>query len=334
MKIGLVPRTPTSAVSFYRTIGCFGDIQRKYKDFNFSILPEVNWAICKEIDLLFVARPNTQNDLTILKIAKRCNLPIILDWDDDPFTVPLGNPAYHHHQQSVKIMEECLKLPDHIICSTKAVEDAIKPYNSNTTVIPNAFDNTLFNLPTEFTKRRKNIIWRGGSSHREDVLEHTEALIAAAKAFPDWQFIFIGDTFGSFEGIPNVQFVVFTDLIQYMDLLQRLEPAIVIVPLKNNEFNKAKSNIAWIEATFAGASTLAPAWSSEWDKPGIIKYKDKKDFGFKLQQMIREAQHLPNYWQSSMEYIRDNLLLTELNKVRYSVIMGIARDYYENRDKK
>ena len=328
MKIGIFPRTPTSAISFYRGIGPLGEMRKSNPDIEFTVLTELSWAICKELDLLFVARPNTQNDLAILNIAKRNKLPIVMDWDDDPFTVPVGNPAYQHHQKSTDVMKDCLKLADHVICSTIEVERAVKGFCPNTTIIPNAFDNTLFDLPTQHTKRRRNIVWRGGSTHRDDVMEHQDAIVAAAKGNPDWLFTFIGDTFGAFEGISNIQFVEFTELMYYIDLLHRMEPAIVVVPLKENNFNKAKSNIAWIEATYAGATTLAPSWSEAWDKPGIMRYKDKKDFGFKLNQLIKDATLYPAAWTASAEYIRNNLMLTDLNKERYRVI----KEVYNGRD--
>ena len=52
---------------------------------------------------------------------------------------------------------------------------------------------------------------------------------------------------------------------------------LAVVPLKDNLFNHAKSNLAWIEATCAGAMTLAPDWP-EWRRPGVSNYESPLNF--------------------------------------------------------
>jgi hypothetical protein len=47
-----------------------------------------------------------------------------------------------------------------------------------------------------------------------------------------------------------------------------------MVPLHVSDFNRAKSNIGWIEAVHAGAITVAPDFQ-EWRRPGVINYACK-----------------------------------------------------------
>jgi hypothetical protein len=49
------------------------------------------------------------------------------------------------------------------------------------------------------------------------------------------------------------------------------------VNLYYNQFNLCKSHIAWLEATFAGAVTIAPNWP-EFNRLGVVRYNDEAEF--------------------------------------------------------
>jgi hypothetical protein len=107
----------------------------------------------------------------------------------------------------------------------------------------------------------------------------------------------------------------------YMDAFARLGPWLHIVPLANNGFNRSKSNLAWLEATAAGAVVLAPALE-EWQRPGIVNYKDASDFGNKLSRLMDEF-NAPGCHPNvtlSRAYIRENLSLRCLNAQRWEIL--------------
>lgn len=91
-----------------------------------------------------------------------------------------------------------------------------------------------------------------------------------------------------------------TDIHIYIKNLCHLAPEIHIVPLEFNEFNNCKSNIAWIEATLAGAKVIASPAN---------EFKDMGMMG--NMRNLTEGDH-----KLSWEFIMDNLLLTSLNKLR------------------
>jgi len=62
--------------------------------------------------------------------------------------------------------------------------------------------------------------------------------------------------------------------------------------LSDNNFNKCKSNIAWIEGTMAGAVSLHRDWDKVWPTDPMFcrTYDDKKTFfGPQLDQLIQDA---------------------------------------------
>jgi hypothetical protein len=55
-----------------------------------------------------------------------------------------------------------------------------------------------------------------------------------------------------------------------VDALFDIRPHFVVVPLQDNPFNRAKSNIAELEAQAAGAIAIVPDWE-EWRS--VVRYK-------------------------------------------------------------
>ena len=113
------------------------------------------------------------------------------------------------------------------------------------------------------------------------------------------------------------------DKAQYFNYLSKINGKISIVHLSHRpeeiDFNKSKSNIAWIESTYAGLAVLAPDWP-EWRRPGIVNYTDKEDFRQKLTSMMKGEYNLESLRQASWKYIREELTLEKTNEIRYDLI--------------
>ena len=110
------------------------------------------------------------------------------------------------------------------------------------------------------------------------------------------------------------------DPIDYHQFIRKIFPAICIVPLVNNAFNQAKSNIAWIEATSAGAVTLAPDMP-EWRRPGVVLYNDADTFRDRLLKLIAVGNEgRAKVWNASRRWIEKNLTLATVNELRRDVI--------------
>jgi hypothetical protein len=111
------------------------------------------------------------------------------------------------------------------------------------------------------------------------------------------------------------------DAIKFFSVLKAIKPKINVVPLHDNPFNLGKSNIAWLEATYAGAVTLAPD-TPEWRKAGVTNYKDEADFktklGFLLSLTDRELDVLHS--MSVDAILQGKLLLSETNKTRLEIL--------------
>ena len=91
-------------------------------------------------------------------------------------------------------------------------------------------------------------------------------------------------------------------------------PKRAITPLCDTPFNRAKSNISWIESTVAGAVCVAPDFP-EWNRPGIINYGPTRPFKDAVLEALEVANHgFEN--KKSEEFIRENLMLSTVNQKR------------------
>jgi hypothetical protein len=119
------------------------------------------------------------------------------------------------------------------------------------------------------------------------------------------------------------------DIVDYHAILARMMPRIVVVPLSDSVFNHGKSNIAWIEATFAGGVCLAPDWP-EWHRPGVVNYKDRDEFFAKLIELMAWSdEQIDANWKLSRDYIEKQLTIKTTNAQRSAIIddlEGMAGD--------
>ncbi len=156
------------------------------------------------------------------------------------------------------------------------------------------------------------------------------AEVARLPQFSKWEWWFMGEMSPYVAAqvkaaipAPNLRADYKDFLHQYMGALVSLAPWLVIVPLADTLFNRSKSNLAWIEATTAGALTLAPDWE-EWRRPGMVTYKDAEQFAGLLYRCVDEFDQAvnvhPNCEAFSRPCVRNNLLLDRVNEARWDIV--------------
>ncbi len=315
----------TDACSYYRSLGPLGRM-RQLGLIDLTISSEIDWTRISQVDLVFIQRPDQEWHRSLIKLARKWSVPVWVDLDDNMFSVPNDNPAapYLMNSKTQGIIKECLSMASVISSSTEHLSGVLKDKGYSSKVIPNALD-PRFKIPTH-KEQSKTILWRGSPTHDRDLSTYGDAIIKAAQANPGWRWHFQGynpwriteplSTYG------EVTWALSKQIEDYMEFIADLKPAIMIVPLHESEFNRSKSNIAWIEGTYAGAATLAPNWP-EWDKPGVYPYNDSRSFADRLKQMMGHGHIAANY--ISTEYIQEHLMLDHVNKQRLDLIMEAVK---------
>lgn len=317
--------SPTDATSFYRSIGPLGALKRSTNGaLQISILPQFDWSYVKLIDAIFLQRPYRQQDVEFIQRAKAQGKPIYIDYDDDLLHVLPDNPAYRTYAdpKTQKAIAQCIAMADIVTVATEQLKTLFEPIARRIEVIPNALDDELFGDVRQPNSGAKHVLWRGSPTHHRDLDTYKEQIIAAALAHPDWTFTFVGHNpwyITEKMGPTQAVCVDMMDPLDYMAFMRKVAPRIVIVPLASSDFNAAKSNIAWLEASHAGALALAPD-TTEWKRPGIVNYKTPADFGATLDRLMTDDVDCEPLVKQSWDFITENLLLSKVNTKRRAVV--------------
>jgi len=331
---------PVDATSFYRAVGPFAKLRRDFSEVSLIFTHKVDWTVVKMSDIVFMQRPFREADVQVAEMAKRWRRPVWVDYDDDLLSVPPENPthAIYGRKQAMECVAKCIALADHVTVSTGFLKDRITKelpsgaaLNENVTVIPNAFDDDSFPMEPMEGELRRLVVWRGSTTHVKDLWEKRDAFVRLAKRRRDWAWCFIGyNPWFITEAMPPNSCVSYPamDIMEYMwTLREKVMPAVIAVPLTDNEFNKSKSNIAMIEAAWAGATCLGPDWK-EWSVPGAVLY-DPSRFGSFMEMLDELMDHGPewlrrNALENTWKHVTSTLTLTGSNEVRMNVIRGLV----------
>jgi hypothetical protein len=112
------------------------------------------------------------------------------------------------------------------------------------------------------------------------------------------------------------------DMYDYIKYIKELRPRILFVPLVDNLFNRAKSNISWLEATTAGAVCLATDLP-EFVRPGIINFSNSRNFYNVFKKAVKDYD-LQALHAESLAFIRENLTTEKVNELRVMAINEIV----------
>jgi len=320
INLKLFSAVPHGACSWYRTQPLkklYKLDDRIYAEFG----TQIEWDKLSGIDLVFFERPESDEIVRAMEKIKSYGIKIWSDYDDDVFNVCNDNPSYMHYntpkiQQSIR---HCMNLSDIITVSTENLKQKFLPYNDNIIVLENGFNDFNLNLNKPIGKN-KIIHWRGSTTHRRDILSITNAMVAISQEYKDWYFSFIGNSLEFItDKLINVKYIEEMPVSSYFEFLLQVSLPIQICPLCFNTFNESKSNISWIEGNYIGAVCLAPKMN-EWIKPGILNYTDEESFFYQLRQLIEFPNFREQLFKESREYIKENLLLSYINKKRLKII--------------
>jgi hypothetical protein len=240
------------------------------------------WTQIHRADIVMMQRPHTKEHSQYAQNVKLANRKLWVDFDDDYLHVPDSNPAhaFFTDPQNNRWFKIALALADAVTVSTHALKEVYQPFSKvPIQVLSNGYDSQLFGYHTGIFEKRRPIIWmRGGNSHDGDALTWSKQIVSAVVSHDDYRFVCYGFTPWPIvnELRPNTWSVRERPMMQYFHESYSMNPAVMVVPLENNAFNRSKSNVAAIEGTMTGSIVVAPAFLPEFESlPGAILYDER-----------------------------------------------------------
>jgi len=311
--------------SFYRLGGVLPYLEREYSDIHIKDLSnkeDLEWSDYASYDVAVFQRPFLKQHLTTLIMLKLMGVKVIIDYDDDVLNLPIHNPYYTNYKSNEQTIKDIAKLADHIWLSTNGLKETFEKYNSKITVIPNAHNDYIFPVKEKksFNDKTKKVSYRGGTTHEVDVYSHLNEWVEIINKNKKTEFYFMGARFPYMESLCGDNYIIMpgTHILDYFRNFHNLNPNIFIYTLENTKFNRGKSNISWIEATYSGAAVIAPDYLQEFVRPGISNFNGSLKEIFDKLKGDNGVLKLMN--ELSWDYIKSTLLLSYVNQKRYDTI--------------
>jgi len=331
MKIAILKKKEESAVSYYRVVPML-ELARQHGWHVEQIDPRYfTFDAAHGFDIVFTHRPASDSELTAIANAKFCGCKVWLDIDDLLWKIPITNDAMQSYNPRV---HDCLMRgminADVITASTEALADAIfEEFGKTAVVVNNAWNDRPGSDHIEQPKNRevKKILYRGSNTHRGDLYTHREAF----KPYPNIEWHFFGampdmmlKPYGGH--LEKAHINTWTSSVRsYFETLYAIAPDYVIFPLEDNLFNRCKSNIAWIEATQAGAICISPSYMPEFFKLPASHYSNVENLESAVKYISQSDGESAVFLHAlSVEKMKAEYALSKINKIRHDIAVNLT----------
>lgn len=256
------------------------DIQFNRKRFDDYMSADV-FVVQRVIGVGFIKR--------IIENARKYNpkAKVVMDFDDNLFKVsPLSNHYADYGVEEVKLrladgsehwawkdgknidlsvnrkrmdeIRESLGLVDMVTVTTDILAECFRTYNENIRVLPNCVDTNSWRPWPLIRSKYIRLYWGGGMSHWEDIAIIRNVIKRIVKKYDNVQIVFMG---WKPEGIEQelgdrFEYHSWVETPAYPYKVASLIPDIGIIPLVDNDFNRCKSAIKWIELSALGVPSV------------------------------------------------------------------------------
>lgn len=329
-----------SAQAFYRFLYPFKELRREHGDIQIyesttAFMPELGG-----IDVVLFHTPTNHGAIEAIAHTYEAGKKIWIDFDDLVFAdyIPSANlaKAFFTRNNNQQAIQAAIAHADVITVSTETIRDNIlslyKFPHEKIHVIHNALPDEVWANRADFrpfkppsTKDPARILWRGSITHIGDLLLNKDGF----KPMKNVAYTFYGAVPFMLEKRygGHLDEYTFRDwdkgMFQYFAALKKMNPDYMVVPLEDCPFNRAKSNISWLEATIAGGVCISQATMPEFEKTPGPKFDTPKSLE-RIFKAISEGEDLrhENYVLSRAK-IEKEYLLSHTNRQRMEIINSL-----------
>jgi hypothetical protein len=266
----------------------------------------------KTITLQRQASDHQKEFMNFLKsIQPEMGFKLIYEVDDVVFReeIPDYNASKHGFDTD-QIRQNCIdmiNMVDEVTVTCKFMRDLYieKTGKKEITVVPNfmpywwiGHQYNYQNICNNFDKFKKKprIVYAGSGAHfdmknnvgQKDDFEHVVKFIVDNRH--KYQFVFIGaypPPLQPYVVSREIEFHPWKNLLEYPTFLASLNAQLFIAPLQDNNFNKSKSDIKFIEAAQLGIPCLCQDLVTYSTAPDFLKFTTAEDLDDKIQKILK-----------------------------------------------
>lgn len=294
-----------------------------------KMIADPNWY--RDVSVVKLQRQASTDQkafVTWLKsIQKDMGFKMIYEVDDVIFHEEI--PDYNIYKSgfaSEEIRQNCIdiiNMCDEVTVTCKFMRDLFrsKTGKEEINVVPNfpphwwfghQYNNQKVISKFDYHKKKPRIIYSGSGAHfdvgnntnQQDDFTHVNDFVI--RNIDKYQFVFIGAVpvrLREYVQNGKIEYHDWKSLIEYPNFLASLDAQLFIAPLQENNFNRSKSDIKFVEAACLGIPCLCQDLVTYECAPDFLKFKTGDELESKVEQILN--------WKNKSKY---NTLVPELRK--------------------
>ena len=244
-----------------------------------------------DFDMVLISRRYEAMMLDYIKALHEHRRTIVMDMDDDPWSVDEGNPAYSAWGRKGNVVlkyyrragvtptfrpltpaaaagftkknrdgfASILRAVDAVTVTTPALAEKMRAHNPNVYVLPNQMNLEDWLVEPHPPEPGKVLFgWAGSASHKEDLLPMRPVFAEVLRRVPEAHLVIIGfPEIAPRMHLPTdrVHYIPWGNLASYKSWLASLD--VILAPSKDTPFNRCKSDIRVMEAWLCGRPVVA-----------------------------------------------------------------------------
>lgn len=253
-----------------------------------------NHELTKSSKVIFIQRAINEYFIRNIPMVQEKGQKVIYDIDDNLFDIPATNSAYKAFPTKIlKDTKKIIGLCDAVTVST----EPLKQYFLRNKIANNIFviPNFMLSIPEyrDFNNDKIIIGYHGTNTHKGDFdYRLVKALREILEEYDNVEFVAVG-----YCPIPEandkIKFIPLVPVDEFFDTIYNIKFDIGLAPIVDNEFNRCKSNIKFLENSACSAATIAsnvyPYSNTITHRENGLLVKDDRDWKRYLVELIENS---------------------------------------------
>lgn len=245
------------------------------------------------------------------QIQRDCGFKLIYEVDDVVFREEIPNyNKFKFAFDTDEIRNNCIEIINMCDEVTVTCDFMRKLYIEKTgkkevTVIPNfvpyswmGYDFNRANICNLYDKNKKKprVLYTGSGAHYDvdfknnGVDDFSHVIEFVKKTVSKYQWVFVGSYPPGLHSLvvsKQIEFHPWQSLADYPSFIKKLNAQVMIAPLCDNNFNKSKSDIKFIEACVMGLPCMVQDMETYKNAPDFLKFKNGDDLEQKIEALLK-----------------------------------------------
>lgn len=291
-------------------------------------------------DIVVFHRPETPEFYNLAKILKENGKKVVVD-NDDTFKIDDYHPLAQFKPDAVEVglrsrneaMDKFLEIADLVTTTTKTLADEYRKINDNVVILPNCVDELDWGEPLRNDGEKVRIGMVGSVAFEYDYL-HVKDVLRELSDRDDVQLVLFGlgdkahreqnknvtkafsEEYKFWDSL-DIEQVPWCTIQEYPTKLNEAMLDIMLIPRKDNYFNRCKSNIKFLEAAMCEVPCICQSFE---DGPyeelthlvDGVKIKDNDDWITFIDYLVKNKDVRRKIGKNAKEYTLKNYNIEEI----------------------